>query len=208
MTKEQFLDIEKKLAKWREERGLSVEDQKKNFCVNYTQELEEFFRACRDGNQYEMIDALCDMLVVGVNAGLSLGYEYGNYFPIAETSENILKPLAYKDNLYTLCAEIREQGYYPYSCLLETIKELETRTGKWCEKEGKWIKDLGAYSVEEAQSKIYAMDSGVYEVLWALFKKETNTHYIFEVDFGTEIQKVKVKKWYKANYEKCKILEK
>lgn len=205
MTEEQFEDIKSRLDKWREERGLSVEDQKKNFKINYTKELVEFFEAERDGNEYEMIDALCDMVIVSINAGFEI-CEPESYRR-QEPRDGDLVSIFTDEDLDFLLSNIGARGYDPYNCLLETIKELETRTGAWNEAEGKWCKDVGAYSVEEAQRKIYEMDNGVCEVMWAVLEEENETHFVFEVDFGTNIQKVKIKKWYRAEYEKCKAKE-
>ena len=53
MTYKQFEHIQGLLEEWRAVRNISVEDQKKNFKVNYTKELIEFFEAERDNNEYE-----------------------------------------------------------------------------------------------------------------------------------------------------------
>lgn len=204
MTKEQFLDIETKLAKWREERGLSVEDQKANFKVNYTKELLEFFEAQRDNNRYEMIDSICDMAITAINAGFD--------FCVLDCIDdytlptfNIINPLFDDNTLSLLFIELEKVSYNPYKCLLETIKELESRTGSWNEKEGKWIKDLGAYTEEEAWEKARTIDNDcvmMYRPNEMLGAPEDTW------GFESNSSAIQVKRWYKANYEKCKILEK
>lgn len=197
MTKEQFLDIETKLAKWREERGLSVKEQKRNFRVNYSKELTEFYEAERDNNEYEMIDAMCDMLIVAINAGAiknTINFKISsNFFSFG-----------LENSINSIFCTFDILGYDPYLCLLETIKELETRTGKWCEKEGKWIKDIGAYTEEEAWEKARAIDSKcvmVYKPNELLGAPEDTW------GFEGNSSAIQVKKWYKADYSKCRIEE-
>ena len=45
-------------------------------------------------------------------------------------------------------------GYDPCICMMETIKEISSRTGAWDENIGKWVKDTS----DEAKSKWYAAD--------------------------------------------------
>lgn len=206
MTEEQFEDIKSRLTKWREVRGLSVEGQKANFEVNYSKELTEFYEAKRDKNEYEMIDALCDMVIVSINAGAVLGNNYSDML-----YNNITNPLKYNP-IYVrgLLFELRNRGYDPYLCLLETIKELETRTGAWNEELGKWCKDLGAYTLKEAEDKVWdKMQCG-----WFAFEKEDDEFWYFGADDEVGLPEnergwgiVKVKKWYKADYSGCKLAE-
>lgn len=208
MNKEQFEDIGKKLAKWREERGLSVEEQRANFKVNYTKELLEFFEAQRDNNRYEMIDSICDMAITAINAGFDF-YVLDCIDDYTLPTFNIINPLFDDNTLSLLLIELEKVGYNPYKCLLETIKELETRTGKWCEKEGKWIKDLGAYTEEEAIKKVSAKVWNEYHSLDSVEKQKEDDEYWYfdcEIDDGYYIEE-KAKKWYRADYEKCKIVE-
>lgn len=213
MTEQQFEDIKSRLKKWREDRWLSVEDQQKHFKVNYVKELLEFFEAERDNNKREMIDALCDMVIVAINSGKTLGdwhYSIKN-----ETFDISFLTYVLNDNadceliLYAL----KHFGYDPYLCLLETIKELETRTGSWNEKEGKWCKDVGAYTAEEALKKALEHHTlticedlettcNLVSERSAYFDSE---YFVCVVRNGVFAEYVKVKKWYKADYSKCKL---
>lgn len=199
MTKEQFQDIEARLQKWREARGLSVEDQKANFEVNYTEELLEFFKAQRDGNEHAIIDSLCDMCIVAINAG----HDYESFVSVSSRSMGslALNALAFDDIDLTISA-IYLLGYDPYKCLIETLEELESRSGAWNEKEGKWIKDEGAYTAEEAIEKL--------EKVFSEAKKtgEDNKWFYFTCFEGlryVKISRKKIKKWYKADYSKCRL---
>lgn len=194
MTKVQFSEIQSMLTDWRNARHLSVESQNKNFKVNYTKELIEFFEAERDNNEYEMIDAICDMIVVATNAGHTIGYEEGEFVNDETTEFNLTYPYIYDDCMHLLCLELIKRGYNPYECLLETIKELNSRSGFWVESVGKWVKDMGAYTEKEAKDLV-CWDSSV-----AIPHQDENYWY---VKHGKLVDKIK--KWYKADYSKCKL---
>lgn len=165
------------------------ESQKRNFRVNYSKELTEFYEAERDNNEYEMIDAICDMCIIAINAG-------HNYEPILGVGKNfpleslLLNALVYRDIEFSVNA-LHFLGYDPYLCLLETIKELNSRTGTWNEKEGKWIKNKGAYSKDELS---HIGDN---------FTGEDENFWYYKTKLSGEI--ARIKKWYKADYEKCKF---
>lgn len=207
MTREQFEHIQGLLEEWRESRGLSVEVQKANFKVNYTKELIEFFEAERDGNECEMIDALCDMIVVAINAGYGLSTSW--LVGMREVSNEVML-LSYdeiKVGVIHLCESLRYYDYDPYKCLLETIKELESRSGAWNEKEGKWVKDVGAYTHEEAKQKAKELCSrGEDEIksINATITRE-NSFYVYILFNDGKFESKNIKKWYKADYSKCKL---
>lgn len=173
--------------------------QSRNFKVNYTKELLEFFEAERDGNEHEMIDALCDMVVVAINAGHTAHHLFSER--LAEFDPMgylVLYPLFELNNVFVA---IKKRGYDPYKCLLETIKELESRTGAWNEAEGKWCKDVGAYTFEEADRIVSNYDTENERELY-----EDNTEFWrWQLHIKGEYCSFKVKKWYKADYEKCKV---
>ena len=174
--------------------------QKRNFEVNYTKELTEFFEAKRDGNEYEMIDALCDMVIVAMNAGAILGDEHSDWF-----YNNLTNPIKYSQPyVLGLLYEIRQKGYDPYLCLLETIKELRTRTGAWNEKEGKWCKHDGAYTFDEAKILILKKH-GTEALAYSKLSSEDENYWVFDMELIEEhYVELEIKKWYKADYEKCK----
>lgn len=169
--------------------------QKRNFEVNYTKELTEFFEARRDNNEYEMIDALCDMVIVAMNAGATLGDERSDGF-----YNNLTNPIKYSQPyVLGLLYEIRQKGYDPYLCLLETIKELMSRDGKWEEDQGKWCKFVGAYSLKEAQRIVREMTNAPIK-----FVEEKERYWGFKFDTDSQFDYTKIVKWYKANYDECK----
>lgn len=170
--------------------------QSRNFDVNYSKELTEFLEAKRDDNEYKMIDALCDMVIVSINAGAVLGNDCSEML-----YSNITNPLRYRPTYVRgLLFEIRKRGYDPYKCLVETIKELNTRTGAWNEQEGKWCKHDGAYTKEEAREvakKILLKDWIEYPHS-VLRKGQRYWQFVSHDHF-------EIKEWYKADYENCKI---
>lgn len=171
------------------------ESQKRNFEVNYTKELTEFLEARRDNNEYEMIDALCDMVIVAMNAGAILGDERSDGF-----YNNLTNPIKYSQPyVLGLLYEIRQKGYDPYLCLLETIKELKSRDGKWDEDQGKWCKFVGAYSLKEAQRIVREMTNTPIK-----FVEEKERYWGFKFDTKSQSDYTKIVKWYKANYDECK----
>lgn len=184
--------------------------QRLNFKVNYTKELLEFFEAERDSDEYEMIDALCDMCVVSMNAGID--YREGDIDKLlimgtinlhSITPSNVLSDR----NIGYIVAMLQLKGYDPYKCLLETIKELNTRTGAWNDQEGKWCKYLGAYTEQEARDKLLEIE----RIEWFILKHEDDDFWYFGQDDGVDFFENKerairkVKKWYKADYTKCKL---
>ena len=179
--------------------------QRLNFKVNYTKELLEFQEAERDGDEYEMIDAICDMMVVAINAGKGLSSPYTG---VANISYEVAL-LAYDSDdmgIIELCSLLRYHGYNPYQCLLETIKELNTRTGAWNEAEGKWCKDLGAYTEQEAYE--IAKEKGIFYNFGLEYDKKTKEAYwVSDTNDSADWKKLKIKKWYKADYSQCKLGE-
>lgn len=216
MTEEQFEDIKSRVNGLAEARSLSVEWQKSNFEVNYSKKLVKFFETCRSNEEYGIIDSICDMLIVAINSGHTLGLDedfkwcekYCNY------SLDITMPLYDKHSLILLCKFLRDFSCNPYRCLLEKLKELESQTHSLDKFSGKWRKDLGAYTEEEAIENAWEeWNCGMIGNMF-LFAEDENFWLVgdddeYECEEGKtldEIKKdypsvsVKVKKWYKPNY--------
>ena len=113
--------------------------------------------------EHGIIDALCDISVFTINAGadiapneietrnnwsLSFLLACINYF---ETSNFV----AYADDVLICCASLCEKyGFNFEIAMLETIKEISSRTGSYDEKAKKWVKDES----DEAKAKWYQAD--------------------------------------------------
>lgn len=188
MKLEQELEIQSLLKNWRDERHLSIESQRDGLMGNLCEEMAEYYRAV---DESEKIDALCDMYVFCMNSlggGLKVAkddLEDKNkkillmYCALPSFKfyllDNIeLKLMGLKANeiivdslnlfLYAFMRNVEFEtqalGYDFYKCMLETIKEISSRTGHYDKNIHKFVKDKSP----EAKAK-----------------------------------------WYKADYEKCKI---
>ena len=123
--------------------------------------------------EYEIIDALCDISVFTINAGADLPsavkpliIEAKREFSVADIFVAIAdfiradengSPFNYYDFALILkyCASVCEQyGFNFEIAMLETIKEISSRTGVYDEVSKKWIKDESW----EAQTKWYKAD--------------------------------------------------
>lgn len=170
MTELQFNEIKERLANWREERRLTYENQQAGFLGNVFEEISEYFRAKDD---LERVDALCDIVIFCFNSFDLEFKEMGKIYDFDTTKINIVditEDLTYttakfmrkdfKDfnNIYRLvfnCKHLcKNLGFDFYKCMLETIKDIESRTGYYDENLNKFIKDTS----DEAKAKWYKAD--------------------------------------------------
>ena len=120
--------------------------------------------------EHEIIDALCDISVFTINAGADIHYSITPFiiepkreFSIASIFVAIAdfiradvkgSPFNYYDFALILnyCASVCEQyGFNFEVAMLETIKEISSRTGAYDENAKKWVKDTS----DEAKSRWY-----------------------------------------------------
>ena len=123
--------------------------------------------------EHGIIDALCDIAVFTINAGADINYN--EKIKIIDTTKTTRKdsslsfllsecgnfdyygefmPDFFNDILID-CAKLCENyGFNFEIAMLETIKEISSRTGTYDEKAKKWIKD----SSDEARAKWYQAD--------------------------------------------------
>lgn len=199
MDYKEFKEITDKLAKWREERHLSLESQEANLIGNVLEEIVEFTRA-KDGN--ERIDALCDMLVFIINAtGIKTIERYKLRYTPSEIYDEVLFLIeiasllkaesgVYRINIIkNIIQLIKEYGYNPYLCMLETIKEISSRTGKWDDDIKKFVKYDGIYVDNIPVLK---------ESMTIEFENDA------EIVFSDGVNTRQLVKWYRADYSKCK----
>lgn len=162
----ELLEIYEKLNEWKAERHLNLENQRIGYYSNILEELGELSEAMRANDSNGYIDALCDIVVFTVNA---LG-EY-QYSPTVmnitrNTSREVLLRLLLHElgkygrnwksrcvcNIYNICSLLAiQESYSLYPSMLETIKEISSRTGSYDPTIGKWIKDKSP----EARAKWY-----------------------------------------------------
>ena len=174
--------IYKGLDEWRAERGITAESQKAGYLVNVMEEFGELSQALRGLEiesvrktaEHEIIDALCDISVFTINAGANIPSSVKRTeIELKKSSLNadyILKQMVEKCALFSYfewgeasafniilinCAYLCElYGFNFEIAMLETIKEISSRTGAYDEKAKKWTKD----SSDEARAKWYQAD--------------------------------------------------
>lgn len=214
MTYEELKEIKLRLDKWREQRHLSYENQQKGFMPNVLDELREYYLAKDDD---ERVAELCDIVIYCLNVKelkefslnkqpISLTYLISNLGLIINKHYAGLK-LDFERELTKSCINglidisiniIKRMGYNPYECLKEKVKEIESRTGHYDESLGKFVKDIGAYSLEVAKKLAYEKLDKDFRIE----NFEENDEYfsflikpIFYDDFGVWRE---IKKWHKA----------
>lgn len=172
-------DIIDRLELWRKERGL---DKSQGFVFDLdkqvsflTEEVTEYLRAKDD---YERIDALCDLTVFSINAINCIDNDYSELFGecslrrqkyhIANLVDTIPYMFKCKSNgkycfieIIEMCKYMIDNMEFNYDLSMnETLLEIESRKGRFNNDTGKWEK----------------------------FKDEDS-----------------IKLWYKADYSKCKL---
>lgn len=187
---------------------LLVASQEVNFEVNYSKRLTEFFEAKRDNDEDSMVYALCNMVIVAINSGFgnhSGESMYIDFYKNRDENENLVKCFVCRDTINPLLANIEKLGYNPYLCLLETIKELKTRTCVWNEEQEKLAEFIGQYNACDALDLATDICIEKYGEIEFDVKLENEDEEYWYFHCNAEGGKsVKVKKWYKANYNKCK----
>ncbi|EAM0162349.1 hypothetical protein D1Z14_08675, partial [Campylobacter jejuni] len=216
MTEIQFNEIKERLADWRSERGLTYENQREEFLGNVFEKVSEYFRAKDD---LERVEALCDIVIFCFNS-FNLDYktlEKQNDYDVTKISiVEITDDLTYttakfmrkdfKDfnNIYRLvfnCEHLcKNLGFDFYKCMLEKIKEIESRTGFYDERLKKFVDTICAFSKDEALSNV-SKDFGFLgnSIIYKLTQEDKNFWFITCKEIETNLQiDYKVKKIYKA----------
>lgn len=175
MTLEQEQHIQDLLKDWREERHLSIKNQRDGLIGNIFEEMAEYYRT-PIGN--EEIDALCGIYVFCMNSlkleditntrrRYKLFFKETHEQRLSDDIKNLMENPYDDVYVYMLMITVEDMttnflGYNFYKCMLETIKEISSRTGKYNENIHKFVKD----TTPEA-----------------------------------------VKNWHKADYSRCRIME-
>ncbi|EAL1455213.1 hypothetical protein CK593_05300 [Campylobacter coli] len=216
MTEIQFNQIKERLTQWRQERHLTYENQQAGFLGNVFEEVSEYFRA---KNDLEKIDALCDIVIFCFNSFDLEFKEMGKIYDCDATKISIVDitdDLTYttakfmrkdfKDfnNIYRLvfnCKHLCENlGFNFYQCMLQTIKEIESRTGYYDDELNKFIKDEGYYDITHLKNEIKLPKT--YEIINMIEEKDL---FLVKIKTPNTILTNKFKKWHKADYESCRI---
>lgn len=179
-----------RIRKWNEERYITKEGQAANITANLLEEYTEFARAKDD---FERIDALCDIVVFsGGLASDSEGFSsneptlQGLLLHLAKIADGELDELP---KLIALCKTMVEHLGFDFAVAMdETLKEIESRKGVYSQEKGKFNKFLGAYSKKDAEIKFGALDSA----------KETEACWV-------NVRGDTIVKWYKADYARARV---
>ena len=184
-------EIYKGLKVWRHERGITAQSQKEGYLVNVMEELGElaqalryydralvddcsYCKAIKQTAEHGIIDALCDISVLTINAWADMPCEFKRteieWEKSSLNADYILKQMVEKCARFSYfewgeasafniilinCAYLCEHyGYNFEIAMLETIKEISSRTGTYNETSKKWIKDES----DEAKAKWYKAD--------------------------------------------------
>ncbi|EHT8189903.1 hypothetical protein KXN06_000839, partial [Campylobacter jejuni] len=98
-------------------------------------------------------------------------------------------------------------GFDFYKCMLEKIKEIESRTGFYDERLKKFVDKICAFSKDEALSNI-SKDFGFLgnSIIYKLTQEDKNFWFITCKEIETNLQiDYKVKKIYKADYKSYRL---
>ena len=184
-------EIYKGLDEWRAERKITAESQRQGYLRNIMEELGELAAGLRNYDswskcdllfcqihkemaEHEIIDALCDISVLTINAWADMPCEFKRteieWEKSSLNADYILKQMVEKCARFSYfewgeasafniilinCAYLCEHyGYNFEIAMLETIKEISSRTGTYNETSKKWIKDES----DEAKAKWYKAD--------------------------------------------------
>lgn len=182
-------EIYSQLEAWRDERGITDESQRQGYLRNIMEELGELAAGLRDYASWSkcnlrfcqihkemaerlIVDAICDIAVLTINAGVHIPCELKRteieFKKSSFDADYILKQMVEKCAEFSYfdwgeqkcfniilinCAYLCEHyGFNFEIAMLETIKEISSRTGSYNEATKKWEKDLS----DEAQAKWYS----------------------------------------------------
>ena len=168
-------EIYAQLEAWRAERGITAESQRQGYIRNVMEELGELAVGLRDYDSWSkcdlrfcqihkemaervVVDAICDISVLTINAGADIRDEYK---PLSIDTTNTFSDLNclllytstfdFKKILLNCAGVCEKYGFNFEIAMLETIKEISSRTGSYDEATKKWIKDTS----DEAKAKWY-----------------------------------------------------
>lgn len=201
--------IVESLQEWCKERNLTAKQQDENLLGNVLEELTELTRAKTDS---ERIDALCDIVVFTINA-YGDKFSYADYTGYEVRNENAIHNLirvvtqdiqcnAHKDVVLICFGSMRLLGYDPFKAMVETLKEISSRSGQWDDKLGKFLKDAGVYGDRQSLLEFEENIKATYPDDNVVFEYRDNEVDV-NIDYGKEV--ITYKLWYKADYDKCKL---
>ena len=127
-----------RIIEWAKIRGLdklhfNLDETKANQAeenAELWEAISNYYRSNREHKYlYEIIDAHADKIIYAIVDSLKKGY-----------TDTHLKEY-FKDIVITSRKEIEDKGFNFDLVMDETLKEIESRTGSWCDTQKKWVKD-------------------------------------------------------------------
>lgn len=83
-----------------------------------------------------------------------------------------------------------------YECLEETLKEIESRTGRWSDEKKKFVKDIGFYTREQLLE--WLQEAYEFNGKWVI--QEKDEWFVCKKELDSDENEYRFKKWYKADY--------
>lgn len=176
-------------------------------------------------NKYEIIPTtyFTSVLNTLTNIARTLRYYYNEVYKIENSDlddkekelelEKIEKEFgpSFQQHAFSLIYEVedltKDLGFDFYKCMLEAIKEIESRTGHYDEGLKKFVKDTGAYTEKEAYEIAKREKVFFNFVNFKLYQDRRTMEYYWvdDTNDSANCKRIKIKKWYKADYESCRI---
>ncbi|EAJ3649647.1 hypothetical protein C7U06_08565 [Campylobacter jejuni] len=204
MTQREFNLIKERLADWRNERSLTYENQQAEFLGNVFEKVSEYFRAKDDFDIIDF-DYYCEFCSYNENKEI-----YNLTDEISEVCYKVIKKLYVKTSIpriISYCQYLcKNLGFNFYKCMLEKIKEIESRTGFYDERLNRFVEKIGAYCEREAFD-LAINDFKLTNVPNKYFlDKEGSDFWCIRIeDNNGDYEKYYIRKWYKADYESCRL---
>lgn len=214
MNEEQFNEIKERLARRRRQTGLNYKYYEKHF-FEYILKTESLY--CGTKNDTEKVNCLVNIYIFLLNTfdvDIKLYHRMliGNSFKDGEFNiKTLIEATAeYIDSdkgsgeiklipsesqaAYIMCGVenmIKHFGFDFYKCIIEKIKEVESRIGRLISPDV-FVEDEGYYNIEEVKKKYKNCSIDDCDDSFIVFDKKGHTKQFLT-------------KFYKANYENCKL---
>lgn len=222
ITQKEFNLIKERLKDWKNKRDLSYENQREGFLSNAFGEVREYFRA---KNNLKKVNALCNIVVycfhdfdidcqrlleiedVDLSKITIVDVVYDLSTIVAEFHMNDIPNYTFIHRLFFNCFNlVNNLGFNFYKCMLETIKDIESHVWYYDESFNKFVEKIGAYS------EIEAFDLAINDFKltnipnkYFLYKEAKDYWCVRIEDNNGDYEDYYIRKWYKADYESCRL---
>lgn len=183
-----FKNVAQELSEWRSERCMTIDIQRQGFTPNVFEELTEYYRATNDN---EKIDALCDIAVFSFNVIEidtiidNLKELYYKAYKIAEANDFHSEPSMYNLGRISM-----------YASALNTLYD-----------ENVWKTNITEILISVI-SEVFALGYDFFKCMDETIREISSRTGQYDTAIGKWVKDTSDEakaKWYKANYENCKI---